>query len=152
MSNAKGFKRALAIIIAATCMLTFSFSMAFAASSPTKGEVKASGGKYKTTASGTATYAAPAKKSAKNATVAATVTKDGVKYKVTAIGSKAFKGSKAKTITIKSKNVTKIAKNAFSGSKVKKSKIIVKVPKKCYKKYVKMLTKAGIKKSNVKKF
>jgi hypothetical protein len=133
-------------------MLTFSFSMAFATGSPTKGNATTSGGKYATTKAGTATYTGPVKKTKKTATVAATVTKNGYTYKVVSIKAYAFKGSKAKTITIKSKKLKSISKKAFNGSKVKKSKIVVKVPKSKYKAYKKMLVKAGIKAKNIKKY
>ena len=125
--------------------------MAFASGSPTEGNTTQSGGKYNTHVDKTATYTAPQKKNKKSVTVAATVTKDDVTYDVTSIGPKAFKGSKAKKIKIKSKKLKSISKSAFKGSKVKKSKIKVYVPKSKYKAYVKMLTKAGIKKKNIKK-
>ena len=67
---------------------------------------------------------AKAKKSAKMG-VAASISINGVKYTVTEVGAKAFKGIKTlKQITL-SKNIKTIGKQAFSGCK-KLSKVVVK--------------------------
>lgn len=59
-------------------------------------------------------------KKAKKAVVPATVTYQGKTYKVTQVGSKAFKSAKkVKTVTL-GKNVTKVHKKAFAKSKVTK--------------------------------
>ncbi len=90
---------------------------------------------------------------------------DGKTHKVTVIKKNAFKGAKAKTISLP-KTVTKIEKQAFNGEKCKKTltvkirstklkkssvkgcfkgakakKIVVKVPKKKLKAYKKIFTK-----------
>ena len=80
---------------------------------------------------------------AKNLTIKGTVKIDGVKYKVTSIGKKAFaKAKKLKKINIKSKFIKKIAKGAF---KKTNKKLVVKVPKKQKKAYKKLIKKAGFK-------
>ncbi len=123
--------------------------------------------------SGTVTYMAPKNKKVTTVTIPATVTIDGVKFKVTAIANAAFKDcTKLKTVII-GKNVSKIGKQAFYGCKklknitIKTSKLTlknvgknafkgtsakatIKVPKKKYKAYKTILTKRGInKKANV---
>ncbi|MCR5628153.1 leucine-rich repeat protein [Eubacterium sp.] len=106
------------------------------------------------------------KKSLKKVSIKSVLTVDGVKYKVTAIGKKAFKnGKKLKSIVI-GKNVSKISKGAFAGCKnlnsikIKSKKInkfvkgtfkglkkscVIKVPKKKKKVYTKKIKKAGFK-------
>ena len=106
------------------------------------------------------------KKSLKKVSIKSLLTVNGVKYKVTAIGKKAFKkGKKLKSIVI-GKNVTKIGKGAFAGCKklksikIKSKKIkkfvkgtfkgvkktcVIKVPKAKKKVYVKKIKKAGFK-------
>lgn len=80
-------------------------------------------------------------KKVKKVTIPAKVKYGKYKYKVTAIRAGAFKNcKKLKKITIKSKSLTKVGKNAFKGIN-KKCKI--KVPKKSYKKYKKLLKKKG---------
>ena len=80
---------------------------------------------------------------AKNLIIEGTVKIDGVKYKVTSIGKKAFaKAKKLKKINIKSKFIKKIAKGAF---KKTNKKLVVKVPKKQKKAYKKLIKKAGFK-------
>ena len=108
------------------------------------------------------------KKSLKKIKIAAKVTIDGVTYKVTSIGAKAFKGNKKITSVVIGKNVKKIGKNAFANckklkkvtinSKVLKKvgkkafyrkggkKLTIKVPKKLKKKYKKLLKKAKTRK------
>ena len=97
-------------------------------------------------------------------TIAATVKYDGVVYKVTSVGARAFKkykklkkatigkhitsigkqafygDKKLKKITVKSAKIKKIAAKAFKGIH---KKATIKVPKKKNKKYKKMLKKAG---------
>lgn len=83
------------------------------------------------------------KKSLKKVTIKSTVTINGVKYNVTAIGKKAFKKcKKLKKIVIKSKHIKKFAKGAFKG--LKKS-CVIKVPKSMKKVYAKKIKKAGFK-------
>ncbi len=111
---------------------------------------------------GTVTYEGSTKNNAKKVTIPSTVTIDGKKYTVTEVADNAFKGNtKVKEVTV-SKNITKIGKNAFSGCKnlkkvtIKSTKLksvgknalknikkdaTIKVPKKQYEKYEKMLTK-----------
>ena len=105
-------------------------------------------------------------KKSKSVKIAASVTIDGVKYNVTSIGKKAFKGckklkkvtigsnvktilanafakcKKLKKVTIKSKKLKKVAKGSFKG--VKKS-CKIKVPKAKKKAYKKMFKKAKCK-------
>ena len=112
------------------------------------------------------------KKSLKKIKIATVVTIDGVTYKVTSIGAKAFKGNKKitsvvigknvknigskaffnckklKKVTINSKKLKKIGKKAFFKKKGKK--ITFKVPKAKKKAYKKMLKTAKTKKFAVK--
>ena len=68
-----------------------------------------------------------AAKNAKKVTVPASIKlADGKTYNVTSVNTKAFKGTKIRTVTI-GKNVKKIKKNAFKGSKA--TKMIVKTKK-----------------------
>lgn len=105
----------------------------------------------------------------KKAVVPDTVTLNGIVYKVTSVSDKAFANNKKiKEIAI-GKNVTTIGKNAFAGCKnlkriviksmdIKKigkkafkgihKKATIKVPKKQYKQYKKLLKKAGFKNLN----
>lgn len=109
-----------------------------------------------------------AKKNAKGSiTIPATVTIDGVTYKVTSIAANAFKGNKKITKVTIGKNIEKIGKNAFYGckklsgitfktTKLKaskvgknafkgvKAKVTVKLPKNKAKDYKKWLKKKGI--------
>ncbi|MCR5628155.1 leucine-rich repeat protein [Eubacterium sp.] len=85
------------------------------------------------------------KKLLKKVSIKSILTINGVKYKVTAIGKKAFKnGKKLKSIVI-GKNVSKIGKGAFAGCKKLKS---IKIKSKKIKKFVKGTFK-GLKKSCV---
>ena len=104
------------------------------------------GNTYKVTSASAKTAAfTKAKKSKKSATVPATVTVNGVKLNVTSIAPKAFKGTKVKTLTVKSKKLTKKSvKGSLKGSKVKTVKVKVgkkKENKKYVKKYKKIFTK-----------
>ena len=114
----------------------------------------------------TVTYVQNLKKTAASVTVPAQVKIGSVTYKVVAIGSKAFANNKKlKTLTI-GKNITTIGKNAFAGCKklkkitIKSTKLksgaigknafkgtaknlVVKVSKKQYKAYKKLLKKKG---------
>lgn len=112
-----------------------------------KGEIRLSGKlKFKVTnpaADGSGTVAligSVSKKSKlKKVTIPATVTLEGTKYQVTAIGAGAFKGyKKLKTITIKSLTIKSIGKKAVK-SIYKKAKI--KVPKAKLKAYKKLFKK-----------
>ncbi len=74
------------------------------------------------------------KKSLKKVSIKSVLIYEGVKYKVTAIGKKAFKnGKKLKSIVI-GKNVSKISKGAFAGCKKLKS---IKIKSKKIKKFAK---------------
>ena len=104
------------------------------------------GNTYKvTSASAKSAAFTKANKSKKSATVPATVTVNGVKLNVTSIAPKAFKGTKVKTLTVKSKKLTKgSVKGSLKGSKVKTVKVKVgkkKENKKYVKKYKKIFTK-----------
>ena len=121
-----------------------------------------------TVAGATLTYKAPTNKKVKKVTIPATVTIDGITYKVTDIAPNAFKGCKKlkkitigtgittigkkafagckniKNIIVKSKSLKKIGKNAFKGIN-KAAKI--KVPKNKLKAYKKLFKKAKLAKS-----
>lgn len=115
-----GFKRVLAIVLAATCMLVFSFSATFAStSSPTNGIQTGSNGEYYCDVTAkTAALQGIHKKSIKSKTVPSTITKDGVTCKVTTIKKNTFKScKKLKTLKIKDKNLKKVQKGAFNGAK-----------------------------------
>ena len=107
---------------------------------------------YKTTSdAGSAVCFFKAPKSGKKATVPATVTVNGKTYNVTGIAPKAFKGSKTKTVVVKSTKLTKKSvKGCFKGSKVKTVKVKVG-KKKLNKKYVKKYKKIFKKKNSGKK-
>jgi hypothetical protein len=117
----------------------------------------------------TVTYTGTTNKKAKTITIPATITVDGVTYKVTAIADKAFKNHKTITKIVIGKNVTTIGKNAFSGCKKLKtiiikskkltsksvsknafkgisSKVTIKVPKSKVKAYTKLFRKKGLNK------
>ena len=70
-----------------------------------------------------------AKKSGASLTIPATVKLNNKTFKVVQIASNAFKGSKAKTVTVGA-NVNKIAANAFKGAKAKKLIVMTKLLKK----------------------
>lgn len=138
---------------------------------PVKNNKKSDAASYKVTdvKKKTVTYS-KTKTTSKKAVVHDTITVNGTKLKVTAVGASAFAGNKKiKTVTL-GKNITKIGtkafykaknlsqitvngntiksigKNAFSGVK-KNCKITVRAKdKKQYKKIVKLIKKAGAKK------
>ena len=110
------------------------------------GQTAAVGGNNYTVVSAGAKTAAFTKAANKSsATVPATVSVNGVTLKVTKIAPNAFKGTKVKTLTVKSKALTKASvKNSLKGSKVKTVKVKVgskKENKKYVKKYKKIFTK-----------
>ena len=79
-------------------------------------QVTVSGGVYKLNLKKkTATLVKPAKNSLTKLTVPDTVSANGMKYKVTEIKDKAFKGMKTLTTLTIGKNVTKIGASAFEG-------------------------------------
>lgn len=103
-------------------------------------------------------------KKLKKITIPAIVTYKGVKFTVTAIGNKAFKGQKKATTATIGTNVTSIGKQAFNGdAKIKKitiksavlkkvgakafkgihKKAVIKVPKKQLKAYKKLMKGKG---------
>lgn len=115
---------------------------------------------------GSVEYVKPVKKAAKSVTIPATVTYDGIKYKVTGIAQKAFNKNKSLVRVTIGKNVKKIGKQAFYGckklahikirtinlkeNKVGKqafkgisSKATIELPKKKYKAYKAWLRKKG---------
>lgn len=124
---------------------------------------------------GTVTYLKPVNKKKTTVTIPATITVNGIKYKVTGIAKDAFKNNKyikkitigkeiktiganafykctkLKNIVIKSKNLKlkNVGKKAFKGIN---SKALIKVPKSKYKAYKNILTKRGVgKKVKIKK-
>ncbi len=65
----------------------------------------------------TAAYVKPLNKKQRTVTIPATVSVNGVKYKITAIADRAFKGNKNVTKVKIGSGITKIGKNAFYGCK-----------------------------------
>lgn len=138
--------------------------------------VASDGNKVTTTAKGEATLTDVKQSNKKSVSISAKAKVDGYDYKVTTIAANAFKNlKKATTVTlpntvvnIKSKAFAKskvktvkitvkkgaklnVSKNAFKNSKVKKIQLTLsKADKKNKNKYIKLFTKAGIKKSNIK--
>ena len=113
--------------------LTYKITKAASTAGKVAGEVEVSGLKNK---------------KAKKITIKATVKFNGVTYKVTSIGKKAFaKAKKLKKIIIKSTTIKKVGKNAL---KKTSKKLVIKVPKKQKKAYKKLFKKAGNKKVKVK--
>ena len=120
-----------------------------------------SGSTYKVTKAGAEVMVYKTSKAARSVTIPATIKAKGITYKVTSIGTKAFNGNKKlkkvtiganikkisnnaffkcrslKTVTIKSVLLTKktASKKAFKGVG---KKMVIKVPKKMKKAYVKM--------------
>lgn len=92
------------------------------------------GAKVSTAANGTATVKALPKTTKKSVTVASKVVVDGVSYKVTAIGAKAF--ANATTVTLPA-SIKTIGAQAFTGAKSVKTIVIksasVKVDKTAFK-------------------
>ena len=142
---------------------------------------KKSGGKYQITkitkkngkvTGGTVKYLEPYNLDCKSANVKNTIKLAGVTFKVTEIeknaftackkitkvtigtnvtkiGANAFNGcSKLKTVIVKAKNLKSVGSKAFKGIKTKAT---IKVPKKKYSKYKKLIKKAGAKKAKYKK-
>ncbi|SNU08167.1 Leucine rich repeat-containing protein [Lachnospiraceae bacterium] len=118
---------------------------------------KASGGKYKITkltkkkgkvTGGTVTYMKPYNKNSKTANIKDTVKICGVKFKVTAVGNKAFKGCKSLTGVTIGKNVKSIGKSAFAGCK-KLTKLTFKTTKLKAKKVGKNVVKGASKKLKI---
>ena len=120
-----------------------------------------SGSQYKVTKAGAEVMLVATNKKAKSITIPATVTMDGIRYKVTAIGAKAFNGSKKLTKVTVGTNIKKISNNAFYKCRSLKTvtiksvlltkktankkafkgvnkKMVIKVPKKVKKVYVKI--------------
>ena len=139
---------------------------------------KKTGGKYKITkivkkkgkvVGGTVTYMQPYNKNCKVATISNNVRLAGVVFKVTELNDNAFKNCKKITKVTIGSNINKIGSNSFSGCKNLKSvsirtnclkkignnafkginkKATIKVPKKSYKKYKKLINKkTGFKKT-----
>lgn len=156
MGNKSGFKRVLAIVLAATCMLVFSFSATFAATAspqdakPVDGKVN---GEYQTYKDGHAALIGMTKKSIKK-TIPNVRTYKGYAYKITEIQAKAFgKDKNLKKVIVKGKYLKKVSPKAFKGLKKSQvKKIVVKISKKNknYKKLKKQFIKAGIAKKNIK--
>ena len=120
-----------------------------------------SGSTYKVTKAGAEVMVYKTSKAARSVTIPATIKAKGITYKVTAIGTKAFNGNKKlKKVTIGA-NIKKISNNAFFKCKSLKmvtiksvlltkktankkafkgvnKKMVIKVPKKMKKAYVKM--------------
>ena len=140
---------------------------------------KKSKAKYKVTKSalkgGTVTYVNPKNKKVTKVVIPATITIDGIKYKVTGISANAFKGCKKLTTLTIGTNVASVGKSAFEGckklknitiktTKLKSSKVgakafknvpknaVVKVSAKKLKAYKKFIYKKGLnKKATIKK-
>lgn len=92
----------------------------------------------KSDGTGTVSVSGVASKAAKSLAVPATVKLNGFTCKVTGIGASAFKGAKAKTLTVKSGSLTKRGvKGSLKGSKVATVKLSgsAKSKKSSYKKY-----------------
>ena len=127
-----------------------------------------SGSQYKVTKAGAEVMLVATNKKAKSITIPATVTMDGIRYKVTAIGAKAFNGSKKLTKVTVGTNIKKISNNAFFKCKSLKTvtiksvlltkktaskrafkgvgkKMVIKVPKKMKKVYVKIFKGCKVK-------
>ena len=119
------------------------------------------GCQYKVTKAGAEVSLIKTNKKAKRVTIPAVIKVNGVTYKVTSIGAKAFNGSKKLTKVTIGTNIKKISNNAFFKCKSLKTvtiksvlltkktankkafkgisrKMVIKVPKKMKKAYVKM--------------
>ena len=127
-----------------------------------------SGSTYKVTKAGAEVMVYKTSKVARSATIPATIKAKGITYKVTAIGTKAFNGNKKlKKVTIGA-NIKKISNNAFFKCKSLKmvtiksvlltkktankkafkgvnKKMVIKVPKKMKKAYVKIFKRLKVK-------
>ena len=138
----KLIKKVLVGITAATMMFG-SVCTAYAATdsatvapAPEK-QTNVNGAKVSTAANGTATVKALPKTTKKSVTVASKVVVDGVSYKVTTIGAKAFaNATKATTVTLPA-SIKTIGAQAFTGAKSVKTIVIksasVKVAKTAFK-------------------
>ena len=119
------------------------------------------GSQYKVTKAGAEVMLVATNKKAKSIAIPATVMMDGIRYKVTAIGAKAFNGNKKLTKVTIGINIKKISNNAFYKCRSLKTviiksvlltkktaskkafkgvgkKMVIKVPKKMKKAYVKI--------------
>ena len=157
MGNNSGFKRVLAIVLAATCMLVFSFSATFAATASPQNATPVPGtvsGEYQTYKDGHAALIGIKSKSIKTKSISDVRTYKGYPYKITTIKAKAFaKAKKLKKINVKGKYLKTVSSKAFKGLKKSQiKKIVVKISKKNknYKKLKKQFIKAGIAKKNIK--
>lgn len=127
-----------------------------------------SGSTYKVTKAGAEVMVYKTSKAARSVTIPATIKAKGITYKVTAIGTKAFNGNKMlKKVTIGA-NIAKISNNAFFKCKSLKmvtiksvlltkktankkafkgvnKKMVIKVPKKMKKAYVKIFKRLKVK-------
>lgn len=133
----KPFKKLVACILAATVVVSSALTASAATASPTTAPtpvtrtsvsstiagVKKS--KVNTNKSGTATVVKLAKNTKKTIKIPATVTVDGISYKVTSLKSTALKNSKKVTTVYLGSNVKSIGKNVFSSTNAKKLKKIV---------------------------
>ncbi|WP_026497638.1 leucine-rich repeat protein [Butyrivibrio sp. WCD2001] len=135
-------------------------------------EFEENGYSYKVTADGEVSFVTVADKKVKSVNIPDSVTHQNVEYKVTSVADKALyncsklknvtvganvktigasafaKSKKLKTVTIKSASLTSIGKKAFSKND---KKIVVKVSKANYKKYKKLMKKAGMSSVKLKK-
>ena len=94
---------------------------------------------------GTVSFAGTTSKKISAAVIKASVTINGKSYDVVRIEKKAFAGcKKLKKIVIKTTKLKKVGASCFKGIH---KKAFIKVPKKCYKTYVKLLKGKGQKKS-----
>lgn len=157
MGKVRGYKRVLAIVLAATVALVFSFSMSYAATGSPENASGVKGdniGRYTVSKTKTATFNYFTKKKLKTYYVTNVVKRKGVTYKVTAIGKNAFKGLKnMKTLKLKGKYLKTVKTGAFNGwTKAHKKKLIVKInTKNPNKKALKnRLIKMGIPSKNIK--
>lgn len=154
----RNFKRVLSIVLAATVMLTFSFSMAFAASSPTAGKDQGTKTGYYQHYKNKTADLYQVKKSTKAKKIPNYFSKDGVSYKVVKIQAKAFTKAKGKLkkIYVSGKFLKTVDAKAFQGfTKKQLSKIKVKIKKdgktsKQMKSLKKQFIKAGIPSKNIK--
>ena len=121
----KQFKKVIACALIAVLTLVAAAPAAQAAQSPTesvkpvtKEDVKAENGNtVSTNKKGTATVEEIKKTSKKSVTVSSKVTVDGVDYKVTTIGKKAFENAPKMTKVTLPSTIKTISKGAFTGAK-----------------------------------
>jgi len=103
------------------------------------------GGRYRVTSTNGRTVSLVKAPNKKSFTIPATVGIDGKTFNVTGLQSDAFRGTKCKTLTVKTKGLTKASvKGSLKGSKVKTVKVKVgkkKENKKYVKKYKRYFTK-----------